>query len=55
MNSHERAVGDECDYQKWRQALGEHGALVSRRQFLETTAGAPIFSGFPSAFNKAFE
>ena len=48
VNSDESVIGEEREYQKWREALGEQGALVSRRYFLETAAGAAILAGFPS-------
>jgi uncharacterized protein len=54
MNSDQSAMGEEREFQKWREALGEHGALVSRRYFLETAAGAAIFAGLPS-YNHAAE
>jgi predicted aldo/keto reductase-like oxidoreductase len=48
MNSDKRAIGEEAGRRKWHKPQGEHGAPVSRRQFLETAAGAAILANFPS-------
>jgi uncharacterized protein len=48
MNSDESSIGEEAGHQTGHEPRGEHGSTVSRRQFLETAAGAAILAGFPS-------
>jgi predicted aldo/keto reductase-like oxidoreductase len=48
MNSDESAIKQEAGHQKRDELQGEHRSPVSRRQFLETAAGAAILAGIPS-------
>jgi predicted aldo/keto reductase-like oxidoreductase len=47
MISNESAIKGDGGRQKWEEPKGEHGSTVSRRQFLETAAGAAVLAGFP--------
>jgi uncharacterized protein len=48
MNSDESPIGEGASHQTGHEPLGEHGSTVSRRQFLESAAGAAVLAGFPS-------
>jgi predicted aldo/keto reductase-like oxidoreductase len=48
MKSYKSGVQGGAGHQEVHEPQGEHGSPVTRRQFLETAAGASIFASFPS-------